>query len=140
VEKLAESLLDDEGTGFPDTRALSEQLAELDQLIVVHERAFQIATRQLDEATSEASYEICTATRLACKEPIAKILAGLKLVCEGNKELRKIRDDLESQGVKVGYLPLANYSRVDGWDGDADGFGIVAGYRREIEKEFGIKS
>jgi hypothetical protein len=136
IEEQAESLLS--GETFTDTRELSQQLSELDQAVAVHQRAAELAARQLGTAIAQASVEICAEARPLFKAQLRKVLAALKHVCDANGELGRLREEFESQGIQTSSLPPCQFSRADKWE---DPYGSsVQFYREQVKREYGVDS
>jgi hypothetical protein len=121
--------------GCTNEAELRQEYADLDRRELFVARALEQGKLELDAVHGRISREICAAVRPQFVERIREILGGIKVVCEGNGALEKLRADLEQKGVRTDSLPYAILD-VGVWDDHPYGGSEVSNYRRHIAEHY----
>jgi hypothetical protein len=78
--------------------------------------ALATGTMELDKVHGRVSLEICNAHRGEFVDVIHKLLQAIKTICECNRTLESMRNDLEARGIRTGSIASATFEIGGDWN------------------------
>jgi hypothetical protein len=118
-----------------DRSELQREYHDLERRQQFLTKALEEARQQLSRERGRASFEICAERRPLFVKEIDKALTALKQLCAANDELIRLRDELHTEDVSSGSIPVCIVPNLGGYD-DPQRDGIASRFRRSLAEDF----